>query len=506
MFTFFRSKRTATPSSDGSLTKTHYLAGLQCLLRLWLRWFEPLLQEERFETAAMRTGNRVGRRAHGLFPGGVLIDTLDHGMALAQTQHLLANDAVPAIFEAALEHGHVRVRVDVLERRADGSWIVNEVKASTKVKDWHIPDAAIQVWAARAMGLNVTAVNIIHIDASYVMGASGIDCARLFAREDITKQVTSHLPALPQQIDDQLAALASKVRPQIEPSSHCSKPHPCEFWDRCTQRKPKDWIFHLPRIKAGQMAALTNAGVQRIGDIPDDTILNSLQERVRDCHRSGRPYVSPGLNKALQPIKGEVWYFDLEAVASAIPFWTGTHPYERIPFQWSLHHRRATGSLHHDEFLSDGRGDPRRVFAERLLQTIKTGDVPIVVYSSYEQQVIEDLARILPDLSAQLLSLREQLFDLLTIVREHYYHLGFGGSFSIKAVAPTLAPEVDYAGLPGVARGDEASEAFERLVTDRLQRGETPQQLRKALLRYCKLDTLALVRVHEALSKAADAS
>jgi hypothetical protein len=506
MFNFFRSKRPVSPAPNVYLTKTNYIAGLQCPLRLWMRWHEPLSKDVRIETTAMRTGNRVGSGGRSLFRGGVLVDTMDHAKAFDQTRHLMANDAIPAIFEAALEHGNARVRVDVLERHAGGAWIINEVKALTKVKEWHIPDIAVQVWAARGMGLVVPAAKVIHVDPSYVRGASGIDWTRLFFRDDVTEQVTSYLEGLPATITEQLAVLVSDARPQIEPSSHCDKPHPCEFWERCTSKKPKDWIFHLPRIKADLFEELSAASVQRIGDIPDDASLNGLQARVRDCHRSGQPYVSRGLKQALKPITDEAWYFDLEAAAPAIPLWPGTHPYERIPFQWSLHRRRATGSIHHEEFLAEGRDDPRRAFAERLLMTINPGEVPIVIYSSYEQQVIDELACKFPDLSAQLLSLRERLFDLLPVVREHYYHVGFVGSFSIKSVGPTLAPDVDYAGLDGIAKGDEASEAFERLVTDSLKQGETPQQIRKGLLSYCKLDTLALLRVHEALTEAANAS
>jgi hypothetical protein len=116
MFNFFRSRRTVPPTSKVHLTKTNYIAGLQCPLRLWMRWHDPLPKEARIETAAMRTGNRVGRGAHALFSGGVLDNTLDHAKALDRTRHLMANDTVPAIFEAALEHGNARVRVDVLER------------------------------------------------------------------------------------------------------------------------------------------------------------------------------------------------------------------------------------------------------------------------------------------------------------------------------------------------------------------------------------------------------
>ena len=70
------------------------------------------------------------------------------------------------------------------------------------------------------------------------------------------------------------------------------------------------------------------------------------------------------------------------------------------------------------------------------------------------------------------------------------------GSYSIKSVAPVLAPEITYNDLDGVADGSEASAAFYWLVTDALTPTEDRIRCRQALLSYCRRDTLAMVYVH----------
>src|SRR5579863_4954353 len=83
------------------LTKSRYIAGLQCLRRLWLRVNEPQPYEEALPGSPMDAGSEVGRKAHLLFPGGVLIDEepWQHAQALARTAALMTNECVPAIFE-----------------------------------------------------------------------------------------------------------------------------------------------------------------------------------------------------------------------------------------------------------------------------------------------------------------------------------------------------------------------------------------------------------------------
>ena len=112
------------------LTKLRYIAGLQCLRRLCLRVNEPQPYEEALPGSPMDAGSEVGRKAHLLFPGGVLIDEepWQHEQALSRTAVLMTDESVPAIFEAAFEYDASASGWDVLERLANGAWGLREVR------------------------------------------------------------------------------------------------------------------------------------------------------------------------------------------------------------------------------------------------------------------------------------------------------------------------------------------------------------------------------------------
>jgi hypothetical protein len=88
-----------------------------------------------------------------------------------------------------------------------------------------------------------------------------------------------------------------------------------------------------------------------------------------------------------------------------------------------------------------------------------------------------------------------RLFDLLPVVREHTYHPAYAGSYSIKSVLPALVPEMTYDGMQ-VANGQDAGLAWESLMRGNLDSGER-ERIRTALLDYCGLDTLALMKALE---------
>ncbi len=92
----------------------------------------------------------------------------------------------------------------------------------------------------------------------------------------------------------------------------------------------------------------------------------------------------------------------------------------------------------------------------------------------------------------------ERLVDLRTITRNYVYHPKFKGSFSIKAVGPALAPEVNYDDLELVSDGQAAAAAFVPLTNSEIS-AEEENAIRRALLDYCELYTLAMVKVHQAL-------
>jgi predicted RecB family nuclease len=201
---------------------------------------------------------------------------------------------------------------------------------------------------------------------------------------------------------------------------------------------------------------------------------------------------------ALEKLGPPSLYLDFETYGPGLPPYPGTRPFQQLLFQWSLHAAAADDSLGHREFLATGRDDPRRAFAESLLEALADTDHPVFVYSRFESDRLVELARDLPDLADEIDAVRARLQDLYAIVRHHVYHPEFRGSFSLKRVAPVLAPCFGYDDLQDVADGGAAVGALERLISGALEPGEEAR-LRGALLAYCERDTLALVELHRAL-------
>ncbi len=491
-----------------TLSKSKYLAGCQCPRRLWLGCYAPELATEPDAAQAwwFDAGSVIGRHAHALFPGGVLVgeEAWRHGEAVVRTQQLLADPAVPAIFEGGFVHAGVRIRADVLERLPGGAWGLREVKSGAHVKEVHLHDVAVQRTVLEGAGLRVPSVEVIHVDTAYVRGDGEIDWPRFFKRVGVTTAVEPLLPAVLARVEALHRVLALADSPPVEPSTHCFSPHACEFWAHCTRQKPADWVFNLPG-RPSRFEELRAAGVERIADIPDNFPLSVLQARVREVLRSGREFVAGDLGGALVPFGPGARYLDFETMNPAVPPYPGTRPYQQIPFQWSLHEIDATGRLAHREFLASGRDDPRRGFAESLLDAFGAGGEPIVVYSGFEARVLTELASALPDVAAALDALRARLVDLLPVVRRHVYHPAFEGSFSLKAVAPALVDGFGYGDLEGIAGGGEASAAFVQLASGAVTDPEEEARVRRALLAYCRRDTLALVELHRALQARAGA-
>lgn len=483
------------------LTKSRFVAGLQCEKRLWLQVHETMPYEEPPPGSLFDLGREVGELAHRLFPGGVLVTDKpwEHGTACQQTAALMADPKIPAIFETAFEAENIRIRVDILERLPRRRWGLREVKMSTGVKDTHLDDLAIQLHVLRASGLDVPTVELFHIDNSYVRGANGIDPVALFARKDCRIDVEARLDQIAEQAREFQALLRLRSMPDIAPGAHCSAPYSCEYWDRCTANKPKDWVFHLPGTRAALRDTLAERGIERIGDIPDDVSLTVLQTRVRASVRAGGIVVEPGLAKALTPIITPALYLDFETLGPPIPVYPGTRPYEVIPVQWSLHIDIGSGELRHRSFLADGAGDPRRAFAETLLEALDDEPGPIAVYSGFEAQQLKALAKSLPEFADRLNGAIARLIDLLPIVRANVAHPAFMGSFSIKSVAPVLAPGITYDDLDEIRDGEQASGALYCLATGRIKAIDQVSRLRSALEQYCARDTEALAALHRAL-------
>jgi hypothetical protein len=483
------------------LTKSRYMAGLQCLRRLWLLVHDPLPYEEPAPGSPLEVGQEIGRKAHLLFPGGVLVDEepWQHAAAVRRTAALLADPAVPAAFEAAFEHDGVRIRVDVIERLGGGAWGLREVKSSASMKDHYVEDLALQAYVLAGAGIKISSIELLHVNTSYVKRADGICWSEFFARIDASDATISALAGLPRRLPAMRSALLMEHTPDAEPGKHCGLPYDCEFWDRCTATKPADWISYLPRLSESRAGELKALGIEAISAIPPDFPLSSKQAIIRDATASGRPFIAPDLARLLKGSQPPACYLDFEAMMPPIPLYIGTRPYQTIPFQWSLHAIDDDGILHHREFLAAGDADPRRSFAEALITALDAFSGPIMVYSAYEQTRLKELAAQFPTLRRSLERIISRLLDLLPIVRGAVYFPAFSFSNSIKSVAPALSPGFGYDDLDEIADGSAASAAFLQIAAGYISDPERVSSLRTALLAYCKRDTLAMVEVHRAL-------
>lgn len=484
------------------LSKSRYLSGLQCHLRLWNSCFNRELASEvtPAQQALFGTGQEVGELATRLFPEGVLIreDHFHHEEAVQTTRNIVQDPSVSTIFEAAFLYHDVRIRVDMLKRLDNGQWNMIEVKSSTSVKDIHLPDVAIQYYVLKASGLNINRAFLLLINNQYVYDGSNFDLENFFSFYDVTDEVLSIQNEIPSSIDEQHQMLSAADAPLVQPSRHCNTPFICEFWEYCTKDMPAHWIFDLYGVSQKKFDELTGMNVEDIKDIPDAFNLTELQERMRKCVKNNETFISKRLHAQLTDVEYPVHFLDFETVNPAIPRYAHTSPYQVIPFQWSDHILYEDGSLAHKEYLCDDDRDPRDDFTRTLLHALGQKGT-IFIYTTYEKTIIERLAEYLPQYRDDLLRIPNRFKDLCAIIRHYFYHPGFHGSFSLKFVLPVLVPEMRYDTL-SIKDGSHASFEYLRMIhPDTVS--EEKEKIKEDLLVYCSQDTLAMVRIREQLMK-----
>ncbi len=482
------------------LSKSKFLSGLQCHKRLYLEIHDPELagRPDAATQAILDMGTEIGELARQRVPGGVLVD-VDHrhaAEALKRTQELVNDPTVPAIFEGAFVYEHVLIRVDMLERvvsAEDGSvsWRLVEVKSSTRVKEIHIDDLAVQAYVLTGTGLTLAGTCLMHINTQYIYDGRTLDLDQLFALHDLGDHVAARQATVMTRLAEMKAMLTLPAPPAIEASGHCQTPYECPFWDFCTKDKPARWIFHLPG-GAQTFHALAKLGVTTIDDIPAGFHLSITQRRMRD----NVEWISAGLKGTLETVRYPVHHLDFETFMPAIPRFPRTRPYQTIPTQWSNHIEMENGDVTHDEYLCLDPKDPREELVVALLESLGQ-EGSICVYSGYERAILERLADLLPVLRTDLQRVLARLWDLFPVIRDHYYHPAFEGSYSIKSVLPAVVPELGYGDLD-IQEGGMAAQAYYRMVFDDTDLIEKVR-LKEALLHYCGRDTLAMVQLRRAL-------
>ncbi len=485
------------------------MAGLQCHKRLWLESYRrELMVYGEASNAAFAQGNAFGDLSRELIAltekqTGHLIEAVENPVqALKDTAAAMPLHAL--IFEPAFRHDGVFVRCDGLIRHdhgdAEPSYTMIEVKASSGLKPQYLRDVAVQTWVLRGVGLNVTRIELGHVDTRFTYQGAGYD--GLLKRIDITAQVEVQL----QDVDGWVSTLKTMLRsadtPDIPMGKHCTAPYACPFIEHCTASAPapsadavpppEHSVFMIPTISGKALARKLQAqGYDDLLTVPEDKLEKYVF--VQQAHRSGQAWHAHDIATELLSAQPKPWaYLDFETISPAVPLWAGTRPFAHWPFQWSVHVENDDGSHTHSDFLDLSGGDPSEACIQKMVATLSHAATIWAYNATFERQAINRMAAAYPQYAAALTALAGKLQDLIPIVQASYYHPAMRGSYSIKSVLPAIAPELNYHDLEGVQDGNAAQGAFFEAVNP----ATTPErkaQIDVQLRAYCKLDTWAMV-------------
>ncbi len=494
-----------TPRRFG-LSKSKITLFEQCPKRLWLSVHRPELAEETDSVrASFAAGHAVGGFACELLPDGIMVSA-DDGLAAAaeHTTHVLQSGWQHPIFEATFVHDGVLIRADILEPRAEAGtrgWHLAEVKNTTGAKAYHIGDIATQLWVMRQCGVDVRSAAVRHLDSTFTLTHPG-DYAGLFTDTDVIGLVEPIAAGRSVVVAEARATLAGS-EPTREPGDHCDDPFTCSFKAYCNRHlpPPPEWPVSLLPDAAGKKVArqLAAQGIASLIDAPAQAMPSPKLARVHHATVTGEIWHdADAIRRETADWAFPRIYLDFETIQFAIPRWIVTRPFSQVPFQFSAHIETGDGTMRHVEFLCADGSDPRRACAEALVKLPATGTV-IAWNASFERQCLLGLASLFPDLAPALQSLADRLVDLLPVARRHYYHRDMRGSWSIKAVLPTLA-EIGYDNLVEVKSGADAQSAYLEAI-DPATDPTRADAIRDALLDYCRRDTEAMVQVLAALTR-----
>ena len=503
------------------LSKSRYTAFCQCPKNLWLKVYKP--QEATVDAgvqARFEQGNKVGDLAMQLFGdykeahAEKADKSLDLGKMAEQTRQWM-QEGVENICEAsfALE-GHY-CAVDILRKTKDG-WAIYEVKSSSFPEfngqeaklEKYAPDIAYQKWVLTQCGVNVTGTYLVCLNSDYVRQGE-LDIQQLFVVNDMKALVDNEYLKVPARVSQAIKVINSEQEPDFDLSECCMKPYGCAFLDYCKRQHgiSSPSVFDLYGVGFSFKKKLDSYhhGLITFEDIRSKDI-GPIQNMQIEAALTGKEFINPaGIRKFLEKITYPIYFLDFETMQDAVPQYDGAKVYTQITFQYSLHIKASVDAPYdHKEYLAPSDGsDPRRKLAEQLCKDIPKNVCTLAYNKMFERGRILELATLYPDLSDHLLNIADHIIDLIDPFRAgDYYVPAMGGSFSIKSVLPALFPndpELDYHNLDDRCQnGGDAMTIFPRIKD---MKPEEAKACREALLRYCELDTWAMVKVWEKLKE-----
>jgi hypothetical protein len=491
------------------LTKTDYLEYTFCRKNLWLKKHKPELFEgieiSDFERKIIEEGNIADTEARHLFDGGVFIDS--QGMdAVADTkQYIEAGTEV--LFQATFQEDVFFIRADVLVKNDElGGYELYEVKAANEIKRkepmHYIKDLAFQKTVIEKSSITIIKTGVIHLNREYKR-CGKVNYHELFITEDVTGEVQE----LEAEVQKQMEDMKQYLSMEEERGCQClyrGRNSQCSTFAYSNPTVPEYSVHDMNRIGGSKrlLEDWIDRGIYAIEDIYNPEALGGAKKAQYDAYMTGKVLIDhEKIQETLDSLQYPLQFFDFEGYTSVIPLANGFGAYEQIPFQYSLHTIHEDGRMEHKEFLiTESKTSMTQELADRMNTDLDPNGSLIVWYKNYEKQRIEKLIEVHPEHAEFFEQLLDNIFDLMEIFSKQYYvDAKFKGSASIKKVLPVLVPELTYKNL-NIQKGDQASERWEYMISDKVTE-EEKQAIMQDLLEYCKLDTMAMVRIWEFLNK-----
>ncbi|MBN2072619.1 MAG: DUF2779 domain-containing protein [Actinobacteria bacterium] len=491
------------------ISKSRYLAGLQCPKYLWylVNAREEIPGPDFSTRFIFSQGIQVGEYAKKLFPDGIDLGKVeDMGMQLVKTAELLEKRR--PIFEAAVGTNCVYSRADILRPSVRDQWDIIEVKSSTQVKAEYIQDVAFQKYTFLQAGINIKDCYLMLVNNRYTKRGE-IEPAKLFATCDISAEVDEALTGMGNRVEDMIEAAGSPEPPEIAIGRQCDDPYTCPLKDRCWEFLPENHVFNLYGNK-DKAIDLYSRGILSIEEIPEGYDLNLKQQIQRECAKSKKPRINRGeVTAFLEKLNEPLYFFDFETFSVAVPLYEGTKPFQRIPFQYSIHVMESLDAepVHHD-FLATGDRDPRRELIENLKEHLGDSGSIIVYYEFFEKGVLKELAEAFPGYRSWVDSLMPRIVDLYRPFGDfYYYNSSQKGSASVKSVLPAIT-DLSYRDMD-IADGLSASVYYlyacgHYKIGEACPAPEEAEKVRKSLIRYCRMDTGGMIHILRGLRDSLD--
>lgn len=482
-----------------NLSKSSYCRGIQCKKILWLEKNKPEEKEEQNNDRILEQGNDIHEVARYLFGSHINIEYRENlSQMIEDTINTIDSYKDVVITEASFTYKNNFCSVDILKKN-NNSYEIYEIKSGTELKDIYINDASYQYYVLTSLGLKVTKVSLVHINSNYIR-IGDLDLDQLFIKQDITKEIKD----LQENVKNNIKEINEYVEKSEEIKDigeNCFKPYPCPFFKYCTKHLPEKNIFDIPRMQTRQKLKLYQKGIYSYENLLKEDINENTKKIIEYELYNKEDYIDKlEIKNFLSTLKEPLYFLDFETYQMPIPLYDYVSPYEQIPFQYSLHYIEK--NLKHKEFLAQSGIDPRRKLAEQLVKDIPK-DVTTLAYNmGFEKGVIKRLSKLYPDLSEHLMNIHDNIKDLMIPFQKGYYYTkNMHGSYSIKYVLPALFPDdpsLNYKNLDLIHNGGEAMSSFQDLI---YKTKEEQKYIRERLLRYCELDTYAMVKIYEKLKE-----